>query len=268
MAQKTPAIDFPTRQFPLTGQELLIKQNKPDDGTPNPKEEMIPTGLISDLALNKIDGLSIDGNVLSLNITDKPSLDVDLSDLSNKVISGDAVNNVLTLYLQDGSTVEVDVSSISGAIPSFYRSTNAPNSGFMFFSSADSITTAVTTTPSPLSTISSIYVPNQVRLYSFRYFIDPAILGSSVTIRIYDYNTDSGNVYNTTDFTAYYPSITFVSYLSYQQNTTVVPNFQYVTNPTFIGANINMRRITNPASQMLEMVITGLNSPVQLQATF
>lgn len=268
MAQKTPAIDFPTRAIPLTGQELLIKQNKPDDATLNPKEEMIPTNLISDLTLNKLTGFSTNGNTVFLNITGRAPLSVDLSSIVSTVVSGTVANNILTLNFDDGSSVDVDLSSVTSAPPSFYKSTNSPNSGFMFFSSLDNITTSVVTSPSPLSTISSVFIPNGSRLYSFRYFIDPAILGQSVTIRIVDNNLSSGVDYNTTDFTAYYPSISFVSYLSYQQNTSVVPNFQYVTNPTFIGANVIMRRITSPSSKTLEMVITGLNSPVQLQATF
>ena len=270
MSQKTPAIDFPKRILPLTGEELLIKQNKPNDNTPSPKEEMIPTNLISDLALNKIQGLSINNEILSLNIIGRQPLNVDLSSLSgNNLISAQLSGDVLSLGLEDNTSLNVDLSSLSSPMPSFYRSSNDPNNGFLFFSTQNSITTTVQTVTTPsLSTIASIYIPNNVRLFSLRYIIDPAQLGQTVTLRIYDNNDNSGIVYNATDFTTYYPSISFVSYLSYQQNTSVVPNFQYVTNPSMIGANIFMRRITNPSLKMIELSITGLNSPVQAQLTF
>lgn len=120
MPSITPSLGFPVRTTPLTGEELLIKQNPISDSTPDPKEEMVTTELILDYVLDNLSGISavtggtISGDSLILGLADGTTIDIDISDLNNDtyVISAAISGNNMVFTNNVGGTFSVNISTL------------------------------------------------------------------------------------------------------------------------------------------------------------
>lgn len=101
MSQINPSTDWPLRADSLTGDELFMKQNSLTDSTPDPKEEMVTSQLLSNLALSKIQSFSLSGDTLTLNIDGA-------SDLSTVLTSE---NGIFSIELLPPYSVEITMNN-------------------------------------------------------------------------------------------------------------------------------------------------------------
>lgn len=112
MAIVIPSRDWPKRTAPLNGQELLLKQNSPLDATSLPKEELVPTQLISDYILTHIDDLTFSGGVLTLHLDGGVNITSDLSSIGEVTDISVNLNGQIIVTKTGGETVEINVSEL------------------------------------------------------------------------------------------------------------------------------------------------------------
>lgn len=85
---QTPSLDWAVRTDPLTGDELMLKQNKVADSTPSPKEELVPSSLFLNYVLanlpqdDYVNAVALDGTTLELTRIDGTVLTVSLASLA------------------------------------------------------------------------------------------------------------------------------------------------------------------------------------------
>ena len=115
MPPQRPSRDWPVRTAALDGTEWFIKQNAIDDSTMFPKEEMVTSDLIVQKAISDITDFSVTDEVLSLNFSNRDSLNIPLDKIRG-IYGGEVSGDTITFYENDGDSVSLDMSSLASTV--------------------------------------------------------------------------------------------------------------------------------------------------------